>query len=153
MCYINTARAPLDATLTVYDKDTDKVRLKIATGSKDIGSRQAVCVSLGVVTDCEFIDDKKIETRSISVALFAQEARRDFTYWGHRLEFDTISGPMYATQGLKLSTIRRGKGTGITFMLSPVFCNNNLSNDSLREFRLPTYEQEFHDESISETRP
>ena len=82
--------------------------LKIAASNE-----VAVCVMLGVVTECYLIAECAVKSRythKISIAPFPQEMRRDTSLWGQLFEFSTISGPV-SENGISFSTRFKTPGT------------------------------------------
>jgi hypothetical protein len=84
--FVNTARVHPDA-LAVDGQN----RIKIAGSNTN-----AVCVMLGVVTESLLVDEGAVVSqaypaRKVTIVPFAQEMRRDTSFWGQLFKFKVVS--------------------------------------------------------------
>ena len=82
-------------------------RLKIAGTNTN-----AVCLMMGVVTECLLIDDgmvmaQQYPARKVTIVPFAQEMRRDTSLWGQLFGFRVITASVSAI-GMSFLTMKQG---------------------------------------------
>jgi hypothetical protein len=100
--FVNTARVDPDV-LSVDGQN----RLKIAGTNIN-----AVCVMLGVVTECMLVDDGVVlsqtyPARKVTIVPFAQEMRRDTSLWGSIFNFHIVTTSVSA-RGLSFLSKKQG---------------------------------------------
>jgi hypothetical protein len=111
--FVNTAR--VDPNVLAVDGFN---QLKIAGTNTN-----AICIMLGVVTECFLVDDAKVisqpyPARKITIVPFAQEMQRDTSLWGQLFNFHVITTSV-SGQGMSFLTKRQGLGGGISANTNP----------------------------------